>query len=204
MIELKPWTLPAIVAALAVPVTAGFLVAGPPLGLALGALAAASLLLVAAREPRGMIETAPATDKRRHVLVVLTQVLDDPAAIDRVREEGAFEHGDSEADILVLAPARSKLLDRWASDVGPARDEALRRLVVSLAEFGKADIHARAAVGDDDDVRAVEDQLRTFAADEVILVTGAPADDPRGERAASELSGRLRQPLRRIVLDGTR
>lgn len=200
MVELKPWTLPAIVAALAVPVTAGFLVAGPPLGLALGALAAASLLLVAAREPRGLIETVPATSDRRHALVILTHGLDDPAAIDRVKAEGGFAQSGGHADVLVLAPAQSTLLDRWASDVGPARDEAQRKLVVSLAELGKADISARAAVGDDDIVRAVEDQLRTFPADEVILVTGGRDDDPRGERAATDLSRRLRQPFRRIVL----
>lgn len=200
MIELKPWTLPLIVAAIAVPVTAGFLVAGPPLGMALGFGAAAAVALIAARQrPGGLIDTAAATDSRRRLLIVLTHELDDPAAIERITREAELDRAGSETEVRVLAPARSSLLDRWASDLGRARAEAQRKLVISVATLGKANIAADAAVGDQDVVRAVEDQLRSFPAGEVILVTGTPEEDPDGERAASELSERLGQPLSRIV-----
>jgi hypothetical protein len=199
MLELKPWTLPLIVAAIVVPVIAGFLVAGPPLGLALGFAVTATLVVIAARQrPGGTIATAPATDARRHVLIVLSHELDGPAAIDRIMHEGRLE--GSEAEVLVLAPATTSLFDRWASDVGPARAEAQRKLVISVATLGKADVPADAQVGDEDVVQAVEDQLRTFPAGEVILVTGSPGEDPGGERAATELSARLAQPLMRVVV----
>ena len=86
-------------------------------------------------------------------------------------------------------PSQGKL-GRWATDVTKARAEAQRRLVVSVAALGKADLTARASVGDDDPVLAVEDALHEFAASEVILVTGPPAEDAAGERAAAELQSR--------------
>ena len=77
--------------------------------------------------------------------------------------------------------------------------EAQRKLVLSVASLGKADVAAEAAVGDEDLVQAVEDRLREYPADEVILVTGTPAEDPDGDRAAAELGERLRQPFERVI-----
>jgi hypothetical protein len=200
MLDLKPWTLPLIVAAVILPLAVGFIVGGPPLGLALGFLAAATLVVFAARKPpRGLIETAPAKDLRRHVLIVLTHELDSPAAIDRIVRDAELDSAADGAEILILAPARSGLLDRWANDVRAARAEAQRKLVVSIATLGKANVAADAAVGDEGVVQAVEDRLRSFPATEVILVTGSPEEDQEGERAAAELEERLRQPLSRIV-----
>jgi hypothetical protein len=199
--DFKPWTLPLIVAAIVLPVVVGFSIAGPVLGLAVGFLVCASLVLIAARQyPQGPIETAAPSDAHRHVLVVLSHELEDPAAIDRIKDEARLDQVDGDAEVLVLAPAKSRLLDRWATDVGPARQEAQRKLVVSVASLGKAEVAAEAAVGDQDIVQAVEDQLREFPADEVILVTGAPDEDRDGDRAATELGERLQQPFSRIAL----
>lgn len=203
MIELKPWTLPLIVAAIAVPLTAGFLLAGPALGVALGFLAVSTLVWIAVRQrPQGPIETASPRDGRRHLLIVLSRALDDPEAVGRVAKAYRADQATSDADVLVLAPARSRLLDRWATDLGPARDEAQRKLVLSVASLGKADVAAEAAVGDEDLVQAVEDRLREFPADEVFLITGPPGEDPDGHRAAAELRRRLRQPFEQVIGSG--
>jgi hypothetical protein len=203
VLDLKPALLPLIVAALAVPVIAAFLVAGPMLGLFAGFLAAAALVVFAARHPpRGAIETATAPDSRRRVLIVLDRELDEPAAIERVWTAARAERDAEETEVLVLAPARTKLLDRWASDVAAARAEAQRKLVISVASLAGVRVPATGAVGDQDLVQAVEDQLRSFAADEVILVTGPAECDSSGERAAAELAKRLRQPLVRVVEEG--
>ena len=100
----------------------------------------------------------------------------------------------------MLAPSTSGFLDRWASDVTAAREEAQRKLVVTLAALSRAHVVAEAQVGDAELVQAVEDQLRTFPATEVVLATGPSAEDPEGERAAGELSRRLRQPFSRLEL----
>ena len=59
---MAPWKLPLIVAALVVPIVAGFLLAGPALGVAVGALAVLALLVVAARQrPGGRSGPSPMT-----------------------------------------------------------------------------------------------------------------------------------------------
>jgi hypothetical protein len=199
---LKPWTLPLIVAAIIVPVVAAFVLGGALVGLALGALVGAALVLTAAlQRPAGVIETARPEDARRHVLVVLSHELDDPSGIERVKRESGLARPDRDVEVRVLAPAKTGLLDLWATDVRTARAEAQRKLVVSVASLAKADVSADAAVGDHDIVRAVEDELRSFPATEVVLVTGGPDEDRAGDRAASELSERLQQPLSRVVVD---
>ena len=201
MAELKPWTLPFVVAAVVVPVIAGFALGGPPLGLALGALAVGTIIYLTARaRPGGRIETAQATDGRRRVLVVISRELEDPAAIDRVADEADLRDGEREVEVRVLAPASTGFLDRWASDTGRARTEAQRKLVIAIAALGRADVDARARVGDEDIVQAVEDQLRSFPASAVVLATGTPEADPAGERAALELESRLEQPFSRVVI----
>lgn len=202
MIQFRAWTIPLIVAAIVMPIVAGFAAGGPALGVAMGFAAGALLAFIAVRQkPGGTIETVASNDGERHVLMVLSHELDDPATIERVKREAGLETAGASTRVQVLVPARSKLLDRWATDVEPARLEAQRKLVVSIASLGKADVSAEAVVGDQDIVQAVEDQLRSFPASEVVLVTGTPEADPGGERAASELAERLTQPLARIVLD---
>ncbi len=198
----RPWLWPLVVAALAVPIVAGFAVAGPPLGLGLGAVATAVLLGAAARMvDKGTIETATARDMRRRVLVVVMTELDDPRAVETFREAGEYDRPGNEAEMLLLAPATAGVLDRWAVDVGRAREEAQRKLVLTTAALSTDRVRVRSAVGDPDPVLAVEDAMREFAATEVIMV--ASAGDEAAERAAEELGDRLRQPLQRVVVDSS-
>jgi len=199
---LAAWKLPLIVAALAVTIVGGFYVGGPGLGLAVGALAAASIVVMAVRHPPLYpIVPAPLSDFRRHVLVVVSAPLEDSAAIDRIARAARIGDGEQvEAEVLVLSPARIGFLDRWSSDFRRARQRAQRRLVVSVASLAKADIAASARVGDENLVQAVEDTLRSFPATEVILVTGSPRSDPVGHAAVPELESRLRADFHHLVL----
>jgi hypothetical protein len=193
----RPWLWPFVVAALAVPIVAGFGVGGPALGLGLGAVAAGAIIVVAARAvDRGTIETARAVGMRRRVLVLVLAELDDPAAVEAIREKGEYERHGNQAEMLLLAPAMAGVLDRWAVDVGRSREEAQRRLVVTTAALSSSNVEVRATVGDPDPVLAVEDALREFAATEVILV--ARPTDADAERIERELGERLRQPLLRV------
>lgn len=196
------WKLPLIVAAIAVPVVAAFLVGGPAVGFAAGALAAVAIVVVAARQrPRGPIGAAPGKGTRRRVLVVATCPVEEPGAVDAVAREVRGSGVGVGPDVLVLAPASIGFLDRWASDVEGARRRAQERLVTTVAALAKAGIEAEARVGDEDIVQAVEDQLGSFAADEVILFT-ASGDKGAGEAAAAELGRRLRARFRHLVLGG--
>ena len=198
---MAPWKIPLIVAAIAVPIVAGFYVGGAAAGTALGAVAVATLLVIAARaKPRGPIEPAAAVDTRRHVLLVVTRPVEEPSAIAAIVEAGSLDRA-GKLDVLVLAPARIGFLDRWASDVEGARQAAQESLVATVAALAKAGIDAEARVGDEDVLQAVEDQLQTYPATDVVLVTGVGEGD-RQEAAIAELSSRLEPPLHRVELAG--
>lgn len=202
-LTIRAWMLPVIVAALVLPIVVGFYVAGPPLGLALGAVAVAVLLVAAASasydEP---IETAPSPDRRYRVLVVATQPLEDPGLVERITaiaDEGrAVVDRDQAPQLLVLAPARASLLDRWASDVGEAREAAARVLAISLAALAAAGIDATGSVGDPDPVQAIRDELASFAAREVVLIAGPGI----GGAEAEEVGRRLDRPVRLLDAAG--
>jgi hypothetical protein len=199
-IVLRPWTLPLIVLALVVPSIAGFALVGPQLGLAVGALTAAAVIVIAARasydEP---IEVAPRPDRRFRLLVVTGEPISDPHEVERIAEIAAAGHralaaGAGEPEVLVLAPARQSTLDRWASDLAKGRDRAQNVLAVSLGTLAAAGLDVRGSVGDADAVQAIEDELHTFPAQEVVVVNGPDL----GEREVEEVMRRLDRPVRRV------
>jgi hypothetical protein len=190
-VALAAWALPSIVAAIAVSIVGGFYIGGPGLGMAVGALAAGSIVVMAVRRPpRHPIVPAALRDFRRHLLVVVSDPLEDGAAIEQIARATRGD-GQPEAEVVVLTPARHRFLDRWASDSGPALQRAQRCLMVSVASLAKAEVVAAARMGDEDLVQAVEDELRTFPATDVVLVTGDRRSDARGNAAAQELRSRL-------------
>jgi hypothetical protein len=204
-VVVAPWKLPLVVAAIVVPIAVAFYLGGPGLGVAVGAMTAVGIVVVAVRQrPRGPIgETVSGADRRR-VLVVVGKAVEEPGPIRDIA--GTVRRGDDAstkpAEVLVLSPARIGFLDRWASDVEGARREAQRRLVLTVAALAKAGVAAEARVGDEDLVQAVEDQILSFAATEVILVTGRPGEDAAADAAASDLERRLRAGFRRLVVTG--
>jgi hypothetical protein len=196
---MTPWKLPFVVAGVVVPVAAAFMLGGPGVGVAVGALAAVALVAVAARRrPAEPIVPPPGGSGGRHVLIVAAEDVEDPADVERVtRAAGIAGAGGEEDEVRVLVPARIGFLDRWASDVESARHRAQQRLVVTVAALAKAGVVAEARVGDEDIVQAVEDQLQSYPATEVVLV-GAD-EDGEGE-AAEQLRDRLRAEFHYVRL----
>jgi hypothetical protein len=112
--------------------------------------------------------------RKRRLLVVTTGAADDAALREEVRERA----GGEEVEIRVVAPAAELSRLQWlASD----EDEARAKARQVARETGKAVEQTGAVedteVGDPDPVQAIEDALRTFPADELIIVT------PSGESA---------------------
>jgi hypothetical protein len=181
-----------VVAAIAVPIIAAFYLGGPGLGLAMGALVAVAIVAFAVRQrPRGAIE--PRRREPGRTLIVLADPLEDPEAVEQILAAVKGEH------VLLLSPVRIGFLDRWASDVEGARREAQRRLVISVAALAAAGVDAEARVGDEDLVQAVEDELGSFPATEVILVSAPGAGQDDAAAAADELRARLRVGFRWLV-----
>ncbi len=198
---LRSRSLPLLVFALIFPSVAAFTLLGPQFGLAAGALSVGVLLVYAARARYDeAIAVAASPDDRYRLLVVAGRPLDQPELATRIAavagEGQRVVSGASAAgpDLLVLVPARASRLDRWASDIGPARDQAQRSLALSLASLATAGLDARGSVGDADAVQAIEDELHTFPAREVVLVDGPGI----GAREVEEVRRRLDRPVTRL------
>ena len=194
---MKPWQLPLIVAAIAVPIAFAFYFGGPGSGVAIGSLVAVAIVFVAVRQrSRGAIGPSPDAPGRHRLLVVLADPLEDPRAIEEI--SALVKDRDEPDPVMVLAPAHIGFLDRWASDVEAARRDAQRRLVVSVAALAAAGVEAEARVGDEDVVQAVEDQLGSFPASQVVLVS-AGEENETAVQAARELQARLRADFRQVL-----
>jgi hypothetical protein len=186
--RLKAWALPVVVAAITLPIVASFLVLNGAVGLAVTALVAVTVVVIAARtRPFRAMEVAAPAGKGRRVLVLAPVELEAPTA-ERVAKLAA----DAE-DVRILVPVRSARLDRWLSAEDRARDEAERRLARSAGALTAAGLPVSGSVGDSDPIQAVEDELRSFAASEVVVVTDADA-----EKSVERLRNRLALPLTRV------
>lgn len=190
-VQFRSWMLPLLVFAIAVPVVVAFALGGPGVGMAVGALVAALILVAAARASFDEeIEVAPATTGEAGVLVVATAAVESAPAVEAVAAARSRAGG---AGVLVMAPALNSTVSHWLSDLRRARLGAQERLAVSLAVLATANVEARGSVGDPDPVQATEDTLRSFPAAEVVLVTR-----PRGD---ARLVGEVRRRLDRRVTE---
>jgi len=186
----------AIVSGTLVSIIAAFYVGGPPLGMAIASLCAGLLVVMAARSvPLLPIVPPTARDGRAHLLLVASEPLESGPAIDRVLEAAGGD-GEADAEILVLAPNRPRFTERWASDLDRGQRRAQDTLVLTVASLAKAGIDATARVGDEDVVQAVDDQLQSYPATEVVLVDDRPGD---GSTVARQLRSRLRVPFTHLV-----
>jgi hypothetical protein len=84
----------------------------------------------------------------------------------------ALAEREDQPHLHVVAPARMGALDWLATDEDDARTEAeVRALGAEWVLADRGDVEAEA--GDVDPVQAVEDALRAFPADEILIVGGA-------------------------------
>jgi hypothetical protein len=105
-----------------------------------------------------------AEGKPKRILVVADETVVDDVLPEEVRER--VKEGD---DVVVVFPAMNSRLRHWMSDEDKARAETERRRKVSMTKFEEAGVRATGAVGDADPVQALDDALRTYGADEVII-----------------------------------
>lgn len=105
-------------------------------------------------------------------------------------------------DVLVVCPALNSKLHTWLSDEDGARAAAEDRLDACLTRLRDAGIAARGTIGDGDPLQALEDALRVFPADEVIISTHPPGRSNWLERGVVE-QARLRfdVPVTHVVVD---
>jgi hypothetical protein len=129
------------------------------------------------------------------VLVIVTSRV----GADEVRSTVASRF-DEDADVRVIAPASGLSRVEWlTSDEDAARADA----AVRADEVGEAipATSVETAVGDPDPLLAVEDALRQFPADDIVVVT-RPDDDATWleSGAADEVGKRFDLPVTHLVV----
>jgi hypothetical protein len=129
---------------------------------------------------------AASNDSGHRILVVATAEAT-PQAAERIAELAG-----SATDVRLVVPVPSHRLDRWLSAEDEARHEAEARLARSAGSLVAAGLPVSGSVGDPDPAQALEDELRGFAADEVVLLTG------NGKDPLAKIEPRLGIPLRRV------
>jgi hypothetical protein len=108
------------------------------------------------------------------------------------------------SEILVVVPAlTSTPLEHWASDVDQALDDARERLDSSLGAMAAQGLRARGHVGDHHEPNAsLEDALRDFPADEVIISTHPPDKSRWLERGVvTRARNEVPLPITHVVVD---
>jgi hypothetical protein len=135
----------------------------------------------------------------RRILVVTTAPVEGDALRARVREHAAGE----EAEVRVVATASDlSPLDWLATDEDEARGEAAERAAGAQEAVAPEAEAVEAEVGDADPVQAIEDALRTFPADELVLVTRREKDAGWLEKgAAAETLQRFSLPVTHLVVE---
>jgi hypothetical protein len=109
-------------------------------------------------------------------------------------------HAGEDAEILVVAPASGiSRLDWLTNAEDDARTDAAER-GDELADVAPTD-DVESRVGDSDPVKAIEDALRTFPADEVIVVTLSDEDAAWLEKGSAETAlNRFSLPVTHLVV----
>lgn len=102
----------------------------------------------------------------RRILVVTTASVD-PGTL---REKVLGHVGDESAEVKIVAPASDVSPLQWlTNDEDEAREEAAQQAEQAAEAMEPATV-VETEVGDSDPVQAVEDALRTFHADQIVLV----------------------------------
>ncbi len=150
------------------------------------------------QEPSVRTAVAHHGEEERRILVIANETVGGSELLDvlRRRAEGVQEH------VLVVCPALNSVMRHWASDDDGARAAAQLRLETSLAQLARDGVEARGEVGDGDPLQAMEDALRTFGADEIVISTHPPGRSNWLERnVVGQARERFDVPVTHVVVD---
>ncbi|MFL5982372.1 MAG: hypothetical protein ACJ74D_08985 [Gaiellaceae bacterium] len=146
------------------------------------------------------LQTAPRphAEGERRILVVANETVGGHTLRSMILEKSL----DVREEVLVVTPALNSPLRHWVSDEDGARAAAQERLDESLARLADAGVQARGEVGDGDPLQAMEDALRTFGADEIIISTHPEGRSNWLERGVVEKAReRFAVPITHVVVD---
>jgi nucleotide-binding universal stress UspA family protein len=148
--------------------------------------------------PAKRVPASQAAEGERRILVIANETVGG----ERLREcIGSRAEGVRE-EVLVVCPALNTALRHWVSDDDPARAEARERLAASLRRLHAAGVAARGEVGDAEPLQALDDAVRSFGPDEIIISTHPEGRSRWLEKGLVERAReRYDTPITHIVTD---
>jgi GABA permease len=158
---------------------------------------------VAYRNSRGTllrsVELTRGGDGKHRLLVVANETVGGEALLEEIRDRCR----NRDCQILVMTPALvGSRASHWASDVDEAIELARQRMELSLIAIDELGLKAKGEIGDSDPNVAIEDALRAFPADEILISTHPPhrsrwLEHGVVERARNEID----LPITHVVVD---
>jgi GABA permease len=148
--------------------------------------------------PRSVALTRGGDGKHR-ILVVANETVGGEALLDEIRDRCRSR----DCSILVVTPALvTSRASHWASDVDEAMELARQRMELSLIALGELGLRAKGEIGDSDPNVAIEDALRVFPADEIVISTHPPERSRWLEHGVVERAReQIDLPISHVVVD---
>jgi hypothetical protein len=164
----------------------------------LSALAIGAIIRSRREPPEVRTHASRSGPGERRILVVANETVGGRT----LREEIEQRSAGYDVQILVVSPALNSPLRHWVSDEDGARAAAQERLARSLARLAEEGLDARGEVGDGEPLQAIEDALRSFGADEIIISTHPEGRSQWLERGVvSGARARFDVPITHVVVD---
>ncbi len=175
----------------------------PVIGVVWGALLIGFGIGFAYRGARGAlprtVEVTRGGDGKFRLLVVANETVGGGVLLEEIRGRCA----ERRSEILVVTPALvSSRASHWASDVDEAIELARQRMELSLLAIQGVGLKAKGEIGDDDPNVAIEDALRVFSADEILISTHPPERSRWLERGVVDRAReQIDLPIVHVVVD---
>jgi hypothetical protein len=189
--------VPVILLAVVIDPLVGAVLFGIEIGAAIGYL----VHLYRSMEPRPAEVAAVPDDGVHRVLVVANETVGGRALLEELQSR---VQGETRSELLVVCPPLAgSAAEHWSSDVDDAIPEAKKRLEASVEAMRAAGLNASGRVGDHHDPnQAIEDALKVFPADEVVISTHPPERSRWLESGVIEKArAELPQPVTHVVVD---
>jgi hypothetical protein len=158
---------------------------------------------VAYRSSRGAlphsVDVTRGGDGKHRLLVIANETVGGGALLEEIRDRCR----NRDCEILVMTPALvGSRASHWASDVDEAIVLARQRMELSLIAIEELGLKAKGEIGDSDPNVAIEDALRMFPADEIVISTHPPQRSRWLEHGVVDRArAEIELPITHVVVD---
>jgi GABA permease len=147
----------------------------------------------------GNVQLTRGGDRKFRLLVVANETVQGEALLKEIGDRCR----DRQCEVMVVTPAlAASRASHWASDIDEAIELARQRMELSLIEIKQLGFRAKGEIGDSDPNVAIEDALRVFPADEIVISTHPPDRSRWLEHGVVDKAReRIDLPITHVVVD---